>query len=126
MNPKQIFVAEDDPASRELLTELLQMWGYAPRAFPDGAALVDGLAEGEPDLFILDIQMPRLDGIATVQHIRESDRWKSTPALALTAFAMSTDEDRILKSGFDGYVTKPISGPELRATIEKFLAASRA
>lgn len=125
MNPKQIFIAEDDAASRELLTELLGLWGYEIRAFQDGAALLEGLEDAEPDLFILDIQMPRLSGIATVQRIRQSERWKSTPALALTAFAMSTDEERILNSGFDGYVTKPISGSELRTTIEKILSSDR-
>jgi CheY-like chemotaxis protein len=67
--------------------------------------------------------MPRLDGIATVQRLRESE-WKNTPAVALTAFAMSTDEERILKSGFDGYVTKPITATELRSKIEKFLSGS--
>jgi CheY-like chemotaxis protein len=120
VNHKHIFIAEDDPASRELLTEALQLWGYEVRAFPNGAELLAAWDAAEPDLFILDIQMPILDGIATVGRLRQSNR-PLAPILALTAFAMTTDRERVLNAGFDGYLTKPISLQGLRETIENFV-----
>lgn len=120
MNPKHIFIAEDDPASRELLREALEMWGHRVHAFENGAALLSNLHAAEASLFILDIQMPVLDGTATIARLRQEHRITS-PILALTAFAMNSEKERILASGFDDYLTKPVSLRILRESLEKWL-----
>jgi CheY-like chemotaxis protein len=120
---KHIFIAEDDPASRELLTEALELCGYEVHACANGAQLLEDLEGTSAALVILDIQMPVLDGLETIKRLRQSDH-ANTPVVALTAFAMTTDRERILASGFDAYLTKPISLPELRMTAEKLLTHS--
>jgi two-component system, cell cycle response regulator DivK len=118
---KKILVVEDNPANRELLTEMLSAWGYEVVQAVDGA---DGLAKVEseqPDLVLLDIQMPVLDGYAVVMKLRNNPRFKSLHVIALTAFAMRGDREKALSKGFDGYVTKPIEGAVLRTEMNRLL-----
>jgi len=119
-----IFIAEDDPASRELLTDMLTLWGHDVQAFPNGAELVQALSTIIPEMVLLDIQMPVMDGISAVRHIRARGLLR-LPVFALTAFAMAGERDRILSSGFDSYMTKPISMPDLRAKIDSACVTAR-
>jgi CheY-like chemotaxis protein len=119
---KKILVVEDNPANLELLTEMLDAWGYQVVQAVDGA---DGLAKVEseaPDLVLLDIQMPVLDGYAVVLKLRNDPRFRNLRVIALTAFAMRGDREKALSKGFDGYITKPIDGPVLRNEMNRLLS----
>jgi two-component system, cell cycle response regulator DivK len=118
---KKILAAEDNPANRELLTEMLDAWGYESIQAVDGAEALAKTESNTPDLVLLDIQMPVLDGYAVLSRLRNDRRFSRLPVVALTASAMRGDREKALASGFDGYITKPIDGPLLRAELERLL-----
>ncbi|HEX4499371.1 MAG TPA: response regulator [Thermoanaerobaculia bacterium] len=121
---RPILIAEDDPASAVLLTELLTRWGYDPMVVANGQEALDVLATLPVDLLLLDLQMPVLDGFATLAAVRGTGALAHLPVIALTAFAMREDRDRILAAGFDHHLTKPVHFGQLRQTIEAALAAA--
>lgn len=119
---KTILVAEDDPASAVLLTELLTRWGYEVLVARDGREAISQLTQRRPDLILMDLQMPVLDGFATLAEMRGMETGAHTPAIAVTAFAMPDDRQRVAAAGFEGYLTKPVHFEQLRQTIEATLA----
>lgn len=122
---KHILIAEDDLASSVLLTELLTRWGYEVAVAANGQEALALLAGRPVDLLVLDLQMPVLDGFATLAEVRGNRDLAHLPAIALTAFAMREDRDRILAADFDHYLTKPVHFEELRQTIETALVKGR-
>lgn len=123
---KHILVAEDDPASAILLTEILTRWGYEVTVAPNGREALALLAARPADLLLLDLQMPVLDGFATLAEVRGNGDLAHLPAIALTAFAMREDQERILAAGFDVYLTKPVRFKDLERSITEALAKSPA
>ena len=119
---KRILLAEDDPASRELLRELLERWGYEVVEAVDGGEALEKIREIVPDLAILDVQMPVLDGYSVLHFVREDQRFASLPVLALTAFAMDGDREKALLQGFTGYQSKPVNSKQLKAELERLLS----
>lgn len=119
---KQVLIGEDNPANLELLTEILQGWGYTVEQASTGPKVVELVEVSTPDLILLDIQMPEMDGYAVVRMLRIDERVRHIPVIALTAYAMRGDRERALKSGFDGYITKPINRTSLRSEIERLTA----
>jgi CheY-like chemotaxis protein len=79
------------------------------------------IAQAKPDLLILDIGMPVLDGFGAIEKIRADPEWKHLPALAATAYAMRGDRDRVLQSGFNGYISKPIHAAALTLEIDRLM-----
>ena len=116
----KILVVEDQIANRELLRELLETFGYEVFEAGNGQEGLDRLRECHPDLVLLDIQMPVLDGFATLKQIRADPEFSSLRVLALTAFAMDGDEASIMSAGFDAYLTKPIDFKKLQQQLAKF------
>jgi CheY-like chemotaxis protein len=121
---RHILIAEDDLASSVLLTELLTRWGYEVTVAANGREALDRLAERPADLVVLDLQMPVLDGFGALAEIRARGGPR-VPAVALTAFAMREDRERILAAGFDHYLTKPVRFEDLRQTLETALPKPR-
>ena len=119
---KKILIAEDDPASRELLLEILDLMGYEVIAACDGAEALRKIVETQPDLALLDIQMPTLDGFAVLYQIRQDARFANLPVIALTAYAMKEDREKTLQAGFDAHLSKPLNVSALRAQIAHYLA----
>src|SRR5580698_8979187 len=117
----KILFAEDNPVNRELLRELLEMREYTVFEACNGQEALDMIDETQPDILLLDLGMPVLDGIATVKQIRENPRLQHLPVLAVTAYAMRGDRERILSSGFDGYLSKPISPTTLFGELDRLL-----
>ena len=117
----RILVADDNTASRELIREVLEMSGYDVVEAADGRDAVTRARENVPDLVLVDIQMPRLDGYGVLRELRADPRFSSLHVVALTAFAMQGDRDRALDAGFDGYITKPVEIAALRQEIKRFL-----
>jgi CheY-like chemotaxis protein len=123
---KTILIAEDDPPSAELLLEFLTLFGYRVTVAADGAQAVQMLAEIIPDLILLDIQMPVLDGFAVLGWVRGQPRLSRVPVAAVTACAIREDRERILKAGFDAFIPKPLDAASLAAQVEGLLALGTA
>jgi two-component system, cell cycle response regulator DivK len=121
MNGAKILVADDNDASRELIREVLEMSGYDVVEAADGQEAVNRARESSPDLVLVDIQMPRLDGYGVLRELRADPRFSGLHVVALTAYAMQGDRDRALDAGFDGYITKPVDIAALRQEIRKLL-----
>jgi len=121
MSAKKILVADDSVASRELIREVLEMSGYEVVEATDGEEAVELARQHAPDLVLVDIQMPRLDGYGVLRQLRAEGRFADVQVVALTAFAMQGDSERALNAGFDGYITKPVDIASLRQEIRRFL-----
>jgi CheY-like chemotaxis protein len=104
-----VLIAEDNSINRELLREVLETRGFAVEEACDGQVALQMIEQSRPDVLLLDIGMPVLDGFAVVRKIRENPRLAGLPVLAVTAYAMQGDREKILSSGFDGYLSKPIN-----------------
>jgi len=116
-----ILVAEDNPINRELLRELLEARGYSVFEACNGQEALQMMAETPPDILLLDLGMPVLDGFGVIRKIREDPRLAALPVLAVTAYAMQGDRDKIMNSGFDGYLSKPINSVLLAQELERLL-----
>ena len=123
MKPK-IAVVEDNIDNRLLVQAILQDQ-HEISEYENGMEVVDGLADDIPDLVLLDISLPGMDGTEVLQWVRSQEELSNLPVIALTAHAMSGDRERYLEMGFDEYVTKPIVDEEvLMGAIERLLAKS--
>ena len=119
---KTVLIADDNLASRELLRDALEASGIRLVEAADGQEALNRIREESPDLVLLDIQMPLLDGFSVLRAARTLDPPSSARFIALTAFAMESDRQRIVKAGFDGYVAKPISISDVRSQVKAMLA----
>ena len=116
-----VLVAEDNPVNRELLRELLEAWGYNVIEAADGQEALKMIELNHPEILLLDIGMPVLDGFAVMRKIRENPSLATLTVLAVTAYAMQGDRENILNAGFDGYLSKPINAHDLANEIERLL-----
>ena len=120
----KIAVVEDNVDNRLLVQAILDDH-YEISEYENGMEVVDGLGDDIPDLVLLDISLPGMDGTEVLEWIRAQDALSSLPVIALTAHAMSGDREKYLDMGFDEYVTKPIVDEEiLMGAIERLLARS--
>ena len=117
----RILVAEDNPSSRELFYELLTVWGHEVVEACDGEAALQMITEVTPDLVLLDIQMPLMDGYAVLRRMRQEPRLAGIPVIAVTGFAMQGDREEALAAGFNGYHSKPINSKVLKNEIQALL-----
>jgi CheY-like chemotaxis protein len=109
---KRIAVVEDTPDNRLLVRIMLEEL-YALDEYESGPEALDGMRRARPDLVLLDISLPGMDGTEILRHIRADDGLKALPVIALTAHAMSGDREKYLAMSFDDYVTKPILDEDL-------------
>lgn len=116
-----ILVADDRSSSRELLRTVLERAGYAVIEAGDGEEAVAQAQNGHPDLILLDLQMPKLDGYGVLAQLRGDERFRTLPVLALTASAMAGDREKILAAGFTDYLSKPAGPEKLRETVARLL-----
>jgi len=117
----KVLIAEDNSVNRELLRELLENRGYAVVEACDGLEALKMVEAAPPDILLLDIGMPLLDGYGVVLKLRADPRFSTLPVLAITAYAMQGDREKILQSGFDGYLSKPINAAALTQEIDRLL-----
>lgn len=121
----RIAVVEDNPDNRLLVQAILDD-AYEIDEYETGQEAVDGLAVNRPDLVLLDISLPEMDGPEVLAWIREQEGLKDLPVIALTAHAMAGDREKFLRQGFDDYVTKPILDEDvLLGAIERGLEKKR-
>ena len=119
--PARILIIEDDTHSRELVRYLFEISGYAVLEETDGGAGVRSALAEHPDLVVCDLRMPVLSGYQVVQRLLENPGWRRVPVIAVTAFSMPEDREKVLACGFDGYFTKPIDAETFVGQIETFL-----
>jgi CheY-like chemotaxis protein len=118
----KVLVAEDNAVNRELLRELLEARGYAVVEACDGREALHMIEQAQPDILLLDIGMPVLDGFGVIREIRGNPRLATLPVLAVTAYAMQGDQEKIMKSGFNGYLSKPVNAGSLAQELEGLLS----
>jgi two-component system cell cycle response regulator DivK len=116
-----ILIAEDNDLNRELLRELLQAHGYDVREAVNGRQAIDLMRKSRPDVALLDLNMPVLDGFATLKQIRQDPSLFSLPVMAVTASAMRGDREKALEAGFDSYLSKPIDSTILYQELDRIL-----
>jgi two-component system chemotaxis response regulator CheY len=119
--PIRILIADDTLSSRELLRSILESTGYQVAEAEDGEQVLARAATFHPDLVILDLQMPNLDGCGAATALRKLPAFKKTPILALTAALSDVIPEQIAGAGFTGYLVKPIGPARLRKCIADLL-----
>jgi two-component system cell cycle response regulator DivK len=119
----QVLVVEDHEKNMKLFRDVLLAAGYRPLEATTGEEAVAVAAEHSPDLVLMDIQLPDIDGVEALGRLRADRRTASLPVLALTAQAMEGDRERFLAAGFDGYLSKPVNVVDLVATVARYCQA---
>jgi len=120
----RVLVVEDQAENRDLMAYLLRAFGHEVDTAVDGAEGLEAVRRRRPDLAVIDIQMPVMDGLQLVAALKADPALASIPAVGVTAFAMVGDRDRILSAGFDGYLSKPIEATTFVGELEAFLPAA--
>jgi CheY-like chemotaxis protein len=118
---RKILLVEDHPANVEMLTMGLEFLGYAVTVAGDGNEAVEMVASQLPDLIVMDILLPNVNGLEAASRIRSNPKTRAIPILAATALAMPGDMEKCLESGCDAYLAKPFTPKQLAAAIEKLL-----
>jgi two-component system, cell cycle response regulator DivK len=119
MTGKQILVVEDNDKNMKLFRDVLLATGYRPLEAATGGEAIDLAIAQAPDLVLMDIQLPDVDGIQALRLLRADVRTAGIPVLAVTALAMEGDRERFLAEGFDGYLSKPVDVRELIRTVRR-------
>jgi two-component system cell cycle response regulator DivK len=118
---KSILIVEDNELNMKLFSDLLEAHGYRVIQTRDGLSALDLARRHKPDLVLMDIQLPEVSGIEVTKWMKEADDLKHIPVIAVTAFAMKGDEEKIKEGGCEAYISKPISVLSFLQTIDGFL-----
>ncbi len=122
---KKILVIEDDEQSRILLNQLLRYHGYEVLEAENGSAGIETAERERPDLILMDLQLPLMDGYTALGRMRANPETREIPIIAVTAYAMKGDREKALEAGADAYITKPIDIKELPELIALYLSQGR-
>ena len=120
-----ILIVEDNEKNMKLVRDILQHRGHATLEAVTGTDGVRIAKEAKPDLVLMDIQLPDIDGIAALRQIRAEPLLDAMPVLAVSASVMPDEQQKIVTSGFDAFITKPINLKQFRDTVQRFLAHGR-
>jgi two-component system, cell cycle response regulator DivK len=118
---KTVLVVEDNDLNMKLFHDLLEASGYNILQTRNGLEAIDIAREHKPDLILMDIQLPEVSGLEVTKWIKEDDDLRSIPVIAVTAFAMKGDEERIRQGGCEAYLSKPISVATFLSTVKSYL-----
>jgi two-component system, cell cycle response regulator DivK len=121
--PARILIIEDNPTNLELMSFLLGAHGHTVLSAHDGESGIELARSERPDLILCDVQLPRLDGYGVVRLLKSEAASRSIPLIAVTAFAMVGDRDKMLAAGFDGYLPKPITPETFVGEVDLYLPA---
>ena len=121
---KKILIVEDDVLNMKLFNDLLQAQGYETFQDKNGSDVLELASKTRLDLILMDIKLPKVSGLDLIKCLKNDRNLMRIPTVAVTAFAMSNDEERIKEGGFDGYITKPILITSFLVTVAKFLSIS--
>ena len=118
---KKVLIVEDNDLNMKLFNDLLEAHGYFTLQTKDGVEALRMARQHRPDLILMDIQLPEVSGLEVTKWLKEDDELKSIPVIAVTAFAMKGDEEKIREGGCEAYIAKPISVASFMRTVERFL-----
>ena len=118
---KTVLIVEDSELNMRLFNDLLEAFGYKTVKTRDGRTAVQLAREHKPDLIVMDIQLPEISGLEITDRLKKDTALKNIPVVAVTAFAMRGDEQKILAAGCDAYLSKPISVTTFLETIRRFI-----
>jgi len=119
---KTVLIVEDNDLNMKLFNDLLEAHGYDTLQTRDGVEALRLAREHRPDLILMDIQLPEISGLEVTKWLKEDDNLRGIPVIAVTAFAMKGDEEKIRGGGCEAYIAKPISVASFLRTVERFLA----
>lgn len=122
---KLILIVEDEEKNLKLVRDLLQFSGFRTLEARDGEAGVALARQHRPDLILMDIQLPGIDGVTALEQLKLEPTTQAIPVVALTASAMRADRERFLRAGFDGYLMKPINIKEFPEQVRRFCDRTR-
>jgi two-component system cell cycle response regulator DivK len=120
--PKTVLIVEDNELNMKLFHDLLEAHGYDTLQTKDGMEALKIARAHRPDLILMDIQLPEVSGLEVTKWIKEDDELRAIPIIAVTAFAMKGDEEKIREGGCEAYIAKPISVANFLETVERFLS----
>ena len=120
---KTVLIVEDNELNMKLFNDLLEAHGYATLKTSHGIEAMELARAHRPDLILMDIQLPEVSGLEVTRWLKADEELKSIPVIAITAFAMKGDEERIREGGCEAYMSKPISVAKFIATIRTYLEA---
>jgi two-component system, cell cycle response regulator DivK len=119
---KKVLIVEDNDLNMKLFNDLLEAHGYETLQTRDGVEALKLARQHRPDLILMDIQLPEISGLEVTKWLKEDDDLRAIPVIAVTAFAMKGDEEKIRGGGCEAYIAKPISVASFLRTVERFLA----
>jgi two-component system cell cycle response regulator DivK len=118
---KTVLIVEDNELNMKLFHDLLEAHGYRTIQTRNGIEALDLARSNRPDLILMDIQLPEVSGLEVTKWIKEDDDLRAIPVIAVTAFAMKGDEERIRQGGCEAYISKPISVSKFLETVRAYL-----
>jgi len=118
---KKILIVEDNPMNMELIMDLLELYGYDVTKAEDGMKALERLAVKKFDIILLDMQLPKMDGLEVLDRIKKNPATADIPVIAVTAHAMKGSEEHFIEMGCVDYVSKPIDIHKFRSLIDKYL-----
>ncbi len=121
MEEKKILIIEDNELNRKLILSLLEIGNYIVFEAEDAETGIEMAGDVLPDLILMDIQLPGMDGLAATKILQKNDALKNTPIVAVTSYAMSGDEEKAIEAGCVGYITKPIKTRDFLDSISKYM-----
>ncbi|MCZ6701761.1 MAG: response regulator, partial [Ignavibacteria bacterium] len=117
----KVLLVDDDQDTLFTIDEMVKAFNCETILATNGVECIQILEKTIPDLILLDIMMPEMDGFQTIEKIRSNSEWKNIPVVAVTAKAMMNDKDIIIKHGFDDYISKPVKSSVITSKIQQFL-----
>lgn len=122
---KKILIVEDNPSSMTVILMTLRGHGYTLLEAVDGEEALKVADRAKPDLILIDIQLPKIDGLEVTRRLRQIPAFSHVPIIALTAYAMKGDEERIIRAGCDAYLAKPFHIHKLRSMVAEMLPSRK-
>ena len=119
--PKRVMIVEDNELNMKLFRDLIEASGYETVQTRNGLEALELARQHKPDLILMDIQLPEVSGLEITKRLKADDELHTIPVIAVTAFAMKGDEERIRQGGCEAYMSKPISVPKFVETIKNYL-----
>ncbi len=119
--PKSVMIVEDNELNMKLFNDLLEANGYRTIKTRNGLEALDLARAHRPDLILMDIQLPEVSGLEVTKWLKEDDELYVIPVIAVTAFAMKGDEERIRQGGCEAYISKPISVAKFVETVKSYI-----
>lgn len=125
MMSKKILIVDDNQDSRELVAKVLKNKGYQTTEAADGEEALERAVSEKPDLILLDISIPKIDGYEVARRLKSQEEFRDIPIIALTAHAMKGNREKVIVEGFEGYISKPIDVRKFPEQVRSYLRGKR-